>query len=152
MIPPPPFGPLMATPRISTFPVQFVTCPDCGNSYGVVRPEWSIGYGTRSKEGETIDQAEADTRLASELGSHRARVETAVGKTGLKFTATELDALTSFDYNTGKVETLLANGTRSKQQIADTMLLYRNAGGERLRGLENRRKAERHLFLYGRNA
>ncbi len=39
MIPPPPFGPLMATPRISTFPVQFVTCPDCGNSYGVVRPD-----------------------------------------------------------------------------------------------------------------
>jgi len=111
--------------------------------------QWSIGYGTKAKEGEVIDQAEADKRLASELGSHRSRVEAEAAKTGLKFTPAEIDALTSFDFNTGRIETLLAGGSRTKREIADTMLLYRNAGGERLRGLENRRKAERHLFLYG---
>lgn len=111
--------------------------------------QWSIGYGTKAKEGETIDQAEADARLSKELGMHRARVGAEAAKTGLTFTPAQLDALTSFDFNTGRIETLLANGTRTKQEIADMMLLYRNAGGERLRGLENRRKAERHLFLYG---
>ncbi|NQX02239.1 lysozyme [bacterium] len=111
--------------------------------------QWSIGYGTKAKEGETITQAQADKRLADELGQHRARVTAEAGKLGLKFNDAQLDALTSFDFNTGKIETLLANGTRSPQQIADTMLLYRNADGQRLRGLESRRKAERHLFLHG---
>jgi GH24 family phage-related lysozyme (muramidase) len=111
--------------------------------------QWSIGYGTKSKEGETIDQAEAERRLSKELGSHRARVVAAADQIGMKFTAAQLDALTSFDFNTGKIETLLAGGTRSKQEIADTMLLYRNADGQRLRGLESRRKAEQYLFLNG---
>jgi GH24 family phage-related lysozyme (muramidase) len=113
--------------------------------------QWSIGYGTKAKEGEVIDKAEAEKRLTSELSSHRSRVEKAVKSAGLTVSAHELDALTSFDYNTGKIQTLLAGGTRSKQEIANTMLLYRNADGKRLRGLENRRKAERHLFLYGHN-
>jgi lysozyme len=111
--------------------------------------QWSIGYGTKSKKGEVIDQAEAARRLTAELGSHRKRVESAVAKVNLKFTPAQMDALTSFDFNTGKIETLLAGGTRGKREIADTMLLYRNAGGERLRGLEKRRKAERDLFLNG---
>jgi GH24 family phage-related lysozyme (muramidase) len=111
--------------------------------------QWSIGYGTKSKEGETISKAEGEKRLAAELGSHRGRVETEAKRLGLSFTPAELDALTSFDYNTGKIETLLAGGKRSKREIADTMPLYRNAGGDRIPGLERRRKAERHLFLHG---
>lgn len=111
--------------------------------------QWSIGYGTKAKEGEVIDQAEADRRLASELAMHRGRVETITSQLGIKLTPNEADALTSFDFNTGRLEQLLAGGTRSKAEIADKMLLYRNADGQRMRGLENRRAAERELFLNG---
>jgi GH24 family phage-related lysozyme (muramidase) len=111
--------------------------------------QWSIGYGTRSQKGEVIDQAEADKRLESELAMHRGRVETITAQLGMKLTPHEADALTSFDFNTGRLEQLLAGGTRSKAEIADKMLLYRNADGQRMKGLENRRAAERALFLNG---
>lgn len=111
--------------------------------------QWSIGYGTKAKEGETIDQEEADRRLASELGSARAEVEAEAKRVGLALRPNELDALTSFQFNTGKISALLAGGKRGKAEIAETMLLYRNADGQRLRGLERRRAAERALFLSG---
>jgi GH24 family phage-related lysozyme (muramidase) len=68
----------------------------------------------------------------------------------LDLTPAQIDALTSFDYNTGDLEQLLGGGARDKNEIASTMLLYRNdANGNRLKGLENRRKAERSLFVNG---
>jgi lysozyme len=111
--------------------------------------QWSIGYGTKSQKGEKISKAEGEKRLATELASHRARVERATAKVGLQLAPHQIDALTSFDYNTGSIEKLLAGGKRSPEEIADVMLLYRNAGGKRIPGLENRRAAERHLFLNG---
>jgi GH24 family phage-related lysozyme (muramidase) len=111
--------------------------------------QWSIGYGTKAKKGEVIDQAEAERRLESELAMHRTRVSNYAAKIGLELSPHELDALTSFDYNTGRIEQLTGGGTRSKAEIAEKMLLYRNADGQRLRGLERRREAERTLFLKG---
>jgi lysozyme len=111
--------------------------------------QWSIGYGTRSKKGEVIDKAEAERRLASELASHRARVEAEAKRLNMTFKPHEMDALTSFDYNTGSIRKLLANGTRTKAEIASKMLLYIKADGEKLTGLERRRAAERLLFLNG---
>lgn len=111
--------------------------------------QWSIGYGTKSKKGEVISKAEAESRLNAELAGHRSRVDKAAAKYGYEFSPHEKDALTSFDYNTGKLHTLLDFGNRDKSEIAEKMLLYRNADGQRLRGLERRRQAERHLFLNG---
>lgn len=111
--------------------------------------QWSIGYGTKSRKGEVIDKETAAKRLGKELASHRTRVETAAKRAGLKLSAHELDALTSFDYNTGRIETLLQGGNRSKAEIADAMLLYRKASGKTLNGLVSRRSAERDLFLNG---
>ena len=111
--------------------------------------QWSIGFGTKSKKGETITREEAEKRLNTELASHRARVEAETKRLNLTFTPAQMDALTSFDYNTGSIAKLLANGTRTKAEIAEKMLLYRNAGGERLAGLERRRAAERFIFLNG---
>jgi len=111
--------------------------------------QWSIGYGTKAKKGEVIDQAEAERRLESELAMHRKRVMDFSARSGMKLAPHEIDALTSFDYNTGRLEQLTAGGTRSKEEIAEKMLLYRNADGQRLRGLERRRQAERTLFLKG---
>lgn len=115
--------------------------------------QWSIGYGTKSKAGEVISQAEADKRLTTELDAARKQVEEAAARYGLKFKPHELDALTSFTYNVGAGEgglkSLLKDGKRSKAEIADAMLLYRNANGERLAGLEKRRATERTIFLKG---
>jgi GH24 family phage-related lysozyme (muramidase) len=111
--------------------------------------QWSIGYGTKAKAGEVIDQAEAERRLDVELAQHRQRVEEEARRTGMTFEPHELDALTSFDFNTGSIGQLLAGGTRSKAEIASKMLLYRNSAGQRLRGLERRRIAESTLFRRG---
>ena len=59
----------------------------------------------------------------------------------------ELDSLLSFCYNIGSIEELTKNGTRTKEQIAKSMLLYVNAGGKPLKGLILRRKEERDLFM-----
>ncbi len=111
--------------------------------------QWSIGYGTKSKQGETITKEEAAQRLTGELSKHRERVIAEAGRVGLTLEAHELDALTSFDFNTGRIDQLLAGGTRSKPEIASKMLLYRNASGQPLRGLERRRIAESTLFRRG---
>ena len=42
---------------------------------------------------------------------------------------------------------MVANGTRSKQVIADKILLYNKGGGVVLKGLVRRRKEERALFV-----
>lgn len=111
--------------------------------------QWSIGYGTRAKQGEVIDQAEAEKRLDAELSVHKNRVLSANEKLKLQLDPHQIDALTSFDYNTGKLETLLAGGTRDKDTIASMMLQYKNAKGTFLPGLLARRKAESSLFRNG---
>jgi GH24 family phage-related lysozyme (muramidase) len=115
--------------------------------------QWSIGYGTLSKKGETITAAEAEKRLTSEIQETRRKVETETKRVGLVLKPNELDALISFSHNLGTgdggLRTLLADGKRSKAEIADAMLLYRNADGKPSDGLERRRKSERALFLNG---
>jgi GH24 family phage-related lysozyme (muramidase) len=113
--------------------------------------QWSIGYGTKAVPGETITKEEAQRRLEGELAKHAARVDRIAGY--LKLKPHERDALISFDFNTGDLEKLTAKGTRSREEIAEKMLMYRNAtmNGKlvRLAGLERRRRAEQYLFLNG---
>lgn len=125
------------------------------NSYADGRQR-SIGYGTRAKKGEkSISKAEGERRLARELSSHRSRVESLNRKKGYNFTQAQKDALTSFDYNTGRLEMLTANGSRSKSQIASKILQYNKAdmkdgrGLRPLKGLTRRRNAESKLFTRG---
>lgn len=120
--------------------------PKAYSDYG----QTSIGYGTKAKPGEKeISREEGERRLLSELEKHRRRVDEIGKKHGYDWTPSERDALTSFDYNTGRLEQLTANGKRSKDEIAKKILLYRKAGGKVLRGLERRRLAEQRLFLNG---
>ena len=64
-----------------------------------------------------------------------------------KWTQNEFDALISFAYNIGSIEQLTANGTRSRQTIANKLPEYGRAIGKRIKGNVRRRKAERELFL-----
>lgn len=59
----------------------------------------------------------------------------------------EFDGLVSFAYNIGSIDQLTANGTRTKEQIANKILAYNKAGGKVLAGLTRRRQEERTLFL-----
>lgn len=109
---------------------------------------WTIGYGHTGsdvKQGMVITQAEADRLLQQDLE----RFEKNVMKFNNKYhwTQNEFDALVSFAFNIGSIDQLTANGTRTKAQIAQAMLLYNKAGGKVLPGLTKRRQAERQLFL-----
>ena len=109
--------------------------------------QMSIGYGTKATQGETsITEQEAEQRLVSELKSHEDRVVKIAKKYGYKFTKNQISALTSFDYNTGSIAMLTANGTRSIDEISNMLLAYNKAGGEVLGGLVKRRQKEQDLF------
>ncbi|MDD7026949.1 MAG: D-Ala-D-Ala carboxypeptidase family metallohydrolase, partial [Lachnospiraceae bacterium] len=59
----------------------------------------------------------------------------------------EFDALVSFAFNIGSIDLLTSKGTRTKERIAEKMLLYVKGGGKVLPGLLKRRKEEQALFL-----
>ena len=108
---------------------------------------WTIGYGHTAgvKQGQKITQAQAEEYLRQDL----VKYEKLVAKYDYVYhwNQNEFDAMVSFAYNTGSIDKLTANGTRSKAVIAEKILLYNKAGGKVLSGLDKRRKAERELFL-----
>ena len=108
---------------------------------------WTIGWGHTAgvKPGDTCTQAQADAWLLEEVTRFNNHVN-GYDDT-YHWTQNEEDALTSFAYNIGNIDQLTANGTRTKAEIADKMLLYVNAGGKYMEGLARRRKQERALFL-----
>lgn len=110
----------------------------------------SIGYGTRAQKGDTrISEAEAEARLVQELSEARDEVILESGRVGLPLSEAQIDALTSFHYNTGSIKTLLKGGDRSPEEIADAINLYNKAGGKVLPGLVKRRAKESALFRAG---
>jgi GH24 family phage-related lysozyme (muramidase) len=119
------------------------------NAYGDYK-QTSIGYGTRAKPGETsISQSDAEARLKSELATHHQRVIDHASKHGYQFTPGQINALTSFDFNTGRLEQLTANGTRKPEEIAAKIPEYNKAGGKVNKGLVNRRRKEQTIFTQG---
>lgn len=118
--------------------------------------QWTWGYGTNASPGNTnpnrnpggsISEAQARAELQGRLSSYAAPVDALDGR--YNWTPEERASLISFSYNLGpgKINQLTANGTRSKAEIADAMLLYNKAGGSVLDGLTNRRRRERAIFL-----
>lgn len=109
---------------------------------------YTIGYGHYGPDvrfGQVITQREAEDLLKRDIE----RFEGAVNKYyyTYEFNQSEFDALVSFAYNIGSIDQLTANGTRSKEVIAEKILLYVNSGGHRIEGLVRRRKMEHDLFL-----
>lgn len=111
---------------------------------------YTIGYGHYGADVERdmkITQAQAEAYLKSDL----AKFEKNVSKYDAVYhwTQNEFDALVSFAYNLGSIDGLVSKGTRTKEKIAECMLLYNKAGGKVFAGLTKRRKAEQTLFLSG---
>lgn len=107
----------------------------------------TIGYG-HSKNvvlGQKITEEKAESLLLDDL----VIAQTKVSKLDSTYhwNQNEYDALTSFAFNVGSLTALTKFGSRTKEEIASKMLLYINAGGKKMQGLVNRRKAEHDLFL-----
>ncbi|MBD5524584.1 MAG: glycoside hydrolase family protein [Lachnospiraceae bacterium] len=108
---------------------------------------WTIGYGHTGdvKSGQKITQAQAEAILIADLEKFEKKVNIFYNK--YRWTQNEFDALVSFAFNLGSIDQLTAGGTRSREVIAEKMLLYNKAGGKVLSGLTRRRQEERALFL-----
>ena len=110
---------------------------------------YTIGYGhTRGvTRGMKITEEEASAFLAADLRNSEKAVERY--DSIYHWNQNEFDALVSFTFNCGaaNLRALLRNGRRNRSQIADTLSLYRKAGGKVIKGLERRRAAEKALFL-----
>ena len=106
-------------------------------------------YGADVKEGQKITREEAFKLLKNDLVSFEKKVDKY--NHIYNFNQNQFDALVSFAYNVGSIDQLTAKGTRSIDEISRYLLLYNKSGGKVLRGLTNRRKAERRLFNKGVN-
>lgn len=109
---------------------------------------WTIGYGHTGKDvkkGMVITEEKATDLLRSDIARFERHVSYYDKIYG--FTSNEFSALVSFAYNIGTIAGLTKAGTRTKGQIANKMLEYCYANGEKLSGLYARRNKERKLFL-----
>lgn len=113
---------------------------------GVPTSGYGHTAGLRKEDvGKPITQQKADEDLRLDLKKFEQKV--------LKYDSryhwlqNEFDALCSFAFNIGSIDQLTANGTRSKQTIAQKMLEYNKAGGKVYSGLTKRRQAEHDMFV-----
>lgn len=116
-------------------------------SYKCPAGVWTIGYGHTSgvAAGQVITQEKADAFLVSDVEKFEGRVNKYYET--YKWSQNEFDALVSFAFNIGSIDQLTANGTRSREAIAEKMVQYNKASGKVLAGLTRRRQEERKLFL-----
>ena len=107
---------------------------------------WTIGYGHTGNVTPSmkITEDQADAFLQQDL----AIAEKAVNEKckNLYLNENQFSALVSFTYNCGAGNLAKLIKNRSKDQIADALLLYNKAGGKTLQGLVRRREAEQKLF------
>ena len=112
----------------------------------------TIGYGHYGPDvrmGQTITREQAEVLLRKDIE----KFERNVNKWDYTydFNQSEFDSMVSFAFNIGSIDQLTAQGKRSRQEIADKMLLYvHGAGGIKLQGLVKRRQMERELFMKGK--
>ena len=113
----------------------------------------TIGYGHIEGvyPGQYLTDQQCEELLRSDMIEYCRQVDYELNRIVVPFEINQnvYDALVSFDYNcgSGSLATLLANGTRSKIQVADMMLEYRNKGTVWEYWLLLRRTEERELFL-----
>ena len=108
------------------------------------------GFGTEATDdSEEITMEEAQERLLARVAEDTAFIENFNEQYQYDWTENETIALTSFIFNLGKrsLNEVTKGGTRSKEEIADAMLLYTGAGDTKnIPGLITRRQDEHAIF------
>lgn len=131
--------------------LELTSYPDSG---GI----WTIGFGNTInkdtglpiKQGDKIDLATAERWLKMDVAEREKRIR---GLIKVPVTANMMAAMTSLAYNIGTSafakSTLLRllNSGADKKLVADQFLRWNKVQGKEVKGLTNRRKAERQLFL-----
>lgn len=126
---------------------------------------WTIGYGNTFyengnpvKEGDTITQQRAEELFRLITPKFEATVKE---KITVDLSQHQFDALVSFCYNAGTSYKLgnvwrdyqiwdkVNKGVNGQEMINYWSTLAVTSGGVKLKGLENRRKSESHLFVKG---
>ena len=119
---------------------------------------WTIGYGHTAMAGEpkpragmVITAAEAERILLKDLTQYEAAVESLVK---VELNDNQFAALVSFVYNiplaSFKKSTLLKKLNSGNYDAVPTELMkWTKAGGKKLQGLVNRRRAEGYLWMEG---
>lgn len=108
---------------------------------------YTIGFGHYGKDvkaNSKITMTEAESLLRQDLK----RFEDNVNKYNhiYNFNQNEFDALVSFAYNIGSIDSLTGRGTRDRRTISMKMMQYTKSNGVVLAGLVVRRQAEQRLF------
>lgn len=120
-------------------------------------PVWTIGYGTTAaagvgivpKAGMVITETEAEWYLQKAVDKFAASISP---KITAPINPNEFGAFVSLAYNIGPGAFARSTALRKfnggdKKGAADAMLMWNKAGGKVVKGLQNRRAAERTLFL-----
>jgi lysozyme len=124
-------------------------------SYQCPAGKWTIGYGhTETAEpNQVISESEAEILLKQDIGT---AISCLANTTSVRLNSNQAAALTSFIYNVGcraytdsTLREHLVHGNYEK--AANEFLRWTYAGGKKLKGLANRRKAEQELFLSALN-
>jgi lysozyme len=131
--------------KLHTIGVGHVLYPEQGK----MKIEERDGFALKDADSRTFSMEEVNAILKSDL----ARFERGVVQfCPVPLTQGQYDALISFSFNVG-LGTLQRSTLRQKvlrgdmEGASDELLKYCKAGGKILKGLENRRKDERTLFL-----
>lgn len=128
------------------------------NAYPDTGGIWTIGYGNtfnpftgvKVKEGDKISKATAIDWLKKDIEKRQIAISKLIK---VPISSNKLAAITSLAYNIGLAafqrSTLLRllNEKAPVEQIADQFLKWNKVKGVEVRGLTNRRKLERELFL-----
>jgi lysozyme len=131
--------------------LELTAYPDTGNI-------WTIGFGSTInkdtgqaiKQGDKIDLATAERWLKMDVSERQKKIKALIK---VPVTANMLAAMTSLAYNIGTgafaSSTLLRllNSGADKKLVADQFLRWNKVQGKEVKGLTNRRKLERELFL-----
>jgi GH24 family phage-related lysozyme (muramidase) len=116
--------------------------------------QYTIGYGTKTDNpNEIITREEAEARLTQRVAIDREYIKNFGKEKGYDWNDCQVDSLTSFAFNLGRgsINQVTAGGTRSNEQIKESMKLYDKAGGKALSALTTRRKFESDWFNSGGN-
>lgn len=116
-------------------------------SYQCASNVWTIGYGHTGSD--VYPNLEISQERAVELFEHDiliASEQVNAYNHIYHWTQNEYDALVSFVFNIGSLDQVTANGSRSKEEIANAIPKYCHSRGKALAGLVARRDYELNLF------
>lgn len=119
---------------------------------GHTEEHYTIGYGHYGADVKldmVLTQQEAEELLKKDLARFEQKVM--IYNPVYHWTQNEFDALVSYAYNIGSIKGLVADGSRSREEIIADWANHDRAGGVHLPGLKKRRLAELALFTEGKD-